>query len=388
MKKYFLLTYFLIAGAVLFAQISEKGFETTKSGLKYKITEKGKGIKPKDGDKVQVHYTGKFTNDSVFDSSVTRGTPFEFELGAGQVIKGWDEGIALLNEGSKATFIIPSDLAYGPGGRGTIPPNSTLVFDVELIKVTPGIRIEPYKWEKTEKNTTESGLTYYIVEKNPEKSTKAGYGKTATVQYSAFLENGKMFDSSVKRNQPAMWELGTGPLKGFDEGISYMSVGDKYRLQIPAELAFGNRQIPNIPAGSTIYIDVELLNVVEPVKIEPFVTQGLDTVKTKSGLQYIVVEKTEGKKAKFGKSVKVHYTGYLDDGSIFDSSVKRGQPIDFTLGVGKVIAGWDEGVALMKQGEKFRLIIPYNLAYGEQGKGGIPPKARLTFDVELVDVGY
>lgn len=388
MAKIILSVCFLLYVTCSFSQISEKGFKTTSSGLKYNITVIGKGAKPIDGDIVQVHYTGKFTNDSVFDSSIPRGTPHEFELGAGQVIKGWDEGISLLNEGSKATFIIPSDLAYGPGGRGSIPPNSTLIFDVELVKVTPGIKIEPYKWENAEKQTTQTGLSYYIIEKNSKKSLKADVGKTIKVHYTAFLENGKLFDSSIKRNQPATWELGTGPLKGFDEGISYMSVGDKFRLQIPPDLAFGERNIGNIPPGSTVFIDVELLEVIEPIKIEPYKTQNLDTVKLKTGLQYIVVESTAGKKAKFGKMVKVHYTGYLDDGTIFDSSVKRGQPIEFTLGVGKVIKGWDEGVALMKQGEKYRLIIPYNLAYGEQGGRGIPPKARLTFDVELVDVGY
>ena len=91
--------------------------------------------------------------------------------------------------------------------------------------------------------------------------------------------------------------------------------------------------------------------------------------------------------AEAGKTVKVHYTGYLTDGKKFDSSVERGEPIAFPLGMGNVIKGWDEGIALMKTGEKARLIIPYQLAYGEQGyPGAIPPKATLIFDVELVEV--
>ena len=113
-----------------------KGATTTKSGLKYFILEKGDGEKPKKGDMVSVHYTGLFLDGTKFDSSVDRGTPFEFHLGAGRVIKGWDEGVALLNIGDKAKFIIPPDLAYGSrGAGGVIPPNATLIFEVELLGI-------------------------------------------------------------------------------------------------------------------------------------------------------------------------------------------------------------------------------------------------------------
>lgn len=112
--------------------------KTTESGIRYVITKKGKGVQPSPGDSVFVQYTGKFLDGTKFDSSYDREgqKPLAFPIGQGMVIPGWDEGIALLNEGSKATLYVPSPLAYGPqGAGGVIEPNSVLVFDVELVDV-------------------------------------------------------------------------------------------------------------------------------------------------------------------------------------------------------------------------------------------------------------
>jgi tetratricopeptide (TPR) repeat protein len=116
--------------------------------------------------------------------------------------------------------------------------------------------------------------------------------------------------------------------------------------------------------------------------------QSGDTIATKSGLKYLVLSKGTGAHAEINKNVEVHYTGYLTNGKVFDSSVERGEPIEFILGTGQVIPGWDEGIALMNIGDKLRLIIPSNLAYGEKGAGNlIPPNSTLIFDVELMGIG-
>ncbi|WP_442844638.1 peptidylprolyl isomerase [Leeuwenhoekiella sp. H156] len=108
---------------------------------------------------------------------------------------------------------------------------------------------------------------------------------------------------------------------------------------------------------------------------------------TKSGLRYQIIQEGNGKKAETGKMVSVHYKGQLADGTVFDSSYKRNQPLDFQVGVGQVIAGWDEGIGLLKVGDKARFVIPSDLGYGSRGAGGvIPPDAILVFDVELMDV--
>jgi FKBP-type peptidyl-prolyl cis-trans isomerase len=115
------------------------------------------------------------------------------------------------------------------------------------------------------------------------------------------------------------------------------------------------------------------------------VAAGYD--ETTSGLRYKILQKGNGKQATKGAKVSVHYKGQLLDGTVFDSSYKRKQPLDFNVGVGQVISGWDEGIQLLQVGAKARLVIPSNLGYGERGAGGvIPPNATLIFDVELMDV--
>jgi peptidylprolyl isomerase len=109
---------------------------TTPSGLKYIDTEVGTGASPTTGQTVKVHYTGTLTDGKKFDSSVDRGQPFSFKIGVGQVIKGWDEGVATMKVGGKRTLIIPPDLGYGErGAGGLIPGNATLLFDVELLGI-------------------------------------------------------------------------------------------------------------------------------------------------------------------------------------------------------------------------------------------------------------
>ncbi len=119
------------------SQEESAGLISTASGLQYEVLASGDGESPSDGDMAVVHYTGWLTDGTKFDSSMNRGRPFEFAVGQGDVIPGWDEGVALMQVGDKWKFTIPPELAYGERsvGNGLIPSNSTLVFEVELLEV-------------------------------------------------------------------------------------------------------------------------------------------------------------------------------------------------------------------------------------------------------------
>lgn len=116
-----------------------------------------------------------------------------------------------------------------------------------------------------------------------------------------------------------------------------------------------------------------------------FKDNNIKPITTASGLNYVVTKEGNGEKPQIGTLIKVHYTGKLLDGTVFDSSVTRNEPIQFVLGIGQVIPGWDEALQLLSKGEKAVLYIPYYLAYGDRGSGAIPPFATLIFEVELVD---
>ena len=142
-----------------------------------------------------------------------------------------------------------------------------------------------------------------------------------------------------------------------------------------------------LTAGIVIPACAQKENIVMTTEQKAPAASSDQYVKTPSGLSYLDITPGTGASPAAGKRVTVHYTGTLENGAKFDSSVDRGQPFVFTIGVGQVIPGWDEGVMSMKVGGKRKLVIPPQLGYGARGAGGvIPPNATLIFDVELLDV--
>ncbi len=245
-------------------KISSKSYEgkefVTQSGLKYIIQSAGDGERAEEGDIVSVHYVGRLENGKEFDNSYKRGQPFTFPLGRGKVVRGWDEGIALLNVGDSVTLTIPPDLGYGARKMGVIPANSVLIFDVKLVAIT--VPAEP--WDVAGKDTilVQKGLKMIYIKKN-ETGVKAENGQNVTVHYSGYFENWKKFDSSIDRNAPFIFPLGQGRvIRGWDIGVARLKTGEKARFIISPKLAYGKRGFSNtIPPNATLFFDVELLDV-------------------------------------------------------------------------------------------------------------------------------
>jgi len=252
----------------IFAGLGEDAFETTESGLRYAILEQGgTGEQPEVGQVVSVHYTGWLEDGSSFDSSVERGQPFSFPLGQQMVIAGWDEGIALLEVGDKARLIIPGDLAYGEAGRPGIPPNATLIFDVELMEIAEGAPEAPTEVDAGDYQETDSGLMYYDMVMGDGASPEPGF--VATMHFTIWLEDGTMLGSSLSTGQPVQVQIGAGQLfEGWEEGLQGMQVGGSRQLVIPPELAFGETGTPDgaIPPNATIILEMELLDVFDPAQ--------------------------------------------------------------------------------------------------------------------------
>lgn len=362
---------------------------TTTSGLKYVIfSSNPTAISAEAGDKVSVHYAGTLMDGTPFDDSYQRNQPFSFNLGKGQVIKGWDEGIAMLHIGDSALLIIPPELGYGSSATGAIPANSTLKFIVKLIDVKKGIK----PLDATGKDTvkTASGLNYIVIEKGRGVSAKSG--NKVKVHYAGFLLDGSKFDASRDRGEDAAFEFILGRksvITGWEEGLEGMKMGEIRKLIIPYTLAYGEQgRPPVIPPKATLIFDVELMDIsfVEPLAF--YDTKGFDTTTTASGLKYIKVKKTNLQKVEVGDTVVAMYTGFFRDGKVFDSSIERNDSIKLIAGMHQVIQGWDEALLLLNEGEKARLVIPYQLAYGEAGRQPvIPAKSDLLFDIYILRIG-
>lgn len=235
--------------------------------------------------------------------------------------------------------------------------------------------------------TTDSGLRFEDLAVG--EGEPAAKDQLVSINYTGYLEDGTLFDSSVQRGEPIKFQLGAAQvIPGWDEGCSGMKIGGKRLLAIPPDLAFGaDGAPPVIPPNATLLFEVEMLGV-EPAPVVPDKPAEVAAyTTTASGLQYATVQPGDGGLAEAEDTVSVHYTGWLEDGTLFDSSLKRGAPFEFTLGTGDVIQGWDEGVAGMRVGEKRQLKIPGKLGYGAAGSPPrIPANATLIFDVELLEI--
>jgi peptidylprolyl isomerase len=269
-----------------------------------------------------------------------------------------------------------------------IVPACKIKKDPKSSQVSDGV-VRKYKSTPVKKPVTvkmTKGMEYTIMSKGNGPQVKPG--ETVSMLYTGKLLNDTVFDATSRRgNMPFKFKLQKHQvIQGWDSIVAQLHGGDKAIMRIPPEYGYGARANGAIPANSTLIFEVEVLDIISPPT--QWDAKGKDTITTPSGLKVVMFEKhPENAQPATGQNVVVHYSGFTMDGSMFDSSVERGDPFTFILGRGQVIKGWDEGIAMLHKGETAKLIIPYQLAYGEGGRPPvIPPKATLIFDVQLVDI--
>ena len=242
----------------------------------------------------------------------------------------------------------------------------------------------PSLLDPTKTITSETGLRFMEVE--PGAGSQPKLGDVVEVHYTGTLTNGKVFDSSYDRGRPIRFALGMAQvIPGWDEGIAMMKPGGKAVLVIPPDLAYGEVGAGDvIPPNSTLIFDVELVSVQPGAPAAPTAVDEAKFEEADNGLKYADLVVGSGEGVKSGQELVVDYTGWIQDGPKFDSSIDRGEPFTFTVGTGQVIPGWDQGLIGMQVGGKRQLVIPPELAYGEAGAGNvIPPNSTLVFEIEL-----
>uniref|UniRef100_A0A6N2LE19 peptidylprolyl isomerase n=1 Tax=Salix viminalis TaxID=40686 RepID=A0A6N2LE19_SALVM len=412
--------FLLLAVSTLVSAKKSGDVTELQIGVKYKP--ETCGVQAHKGDNIKVHYRGKLTDGTVFDSSFERGDPIGFELGSGQVIKGWDQGLLGACVGEKRKLKIPAKLGYGEqGSPPTIPGGATLIFDTELVEVNgktssgggvsdnqnnvvsrfPAAMEEDFELPTGDEmmmnndnqlDLPDDGPTLKVGEEKEignqglkKKLLQAGEGwdtpdngDEVEVHYTGTLLDGTQFDSSRDRGTPFKFTLGQGQvIKGWDLGIKTMKKGENALFTIPAELAYGSSgSPPTIPPNATLQFDVELLSW-SSIK---------DICKDGGIFKKILVEGEKWENPKELDEVLVRYEAQLEDGSV----VAKSDGVEFTVKDGHFCPALARAVKTMKKGEKVLLSVKPQYGFGEKGKpasgneGAVPPNANTQITLELV----
>ena len=424
------LGFLLLLALTTFACSSQySGYDKTANGLYYKIMKGSKDtVKPRIGDWVSLEMRWQYKDSVMFDSRKSQaGAPIRFQLPASDFKGDIYDGIKLMSAGDSAIFLVNSDSLFRktfrqPSRPKFIDTNSVVTFHIKLLTVDNPKNLmkkeqdDLAKYLKDKNITTQpqpSGIIF--IESLGGKGTKIDTGVWVSIHFKVFLIEGKQLFSSYDRGEPIVFEYGKRfDTPGVEEAIGMMKKGGKAMVIVPSKLAFGETGRGGVvPPYATMIYELEIVNVQtkaehdktiaedkkkaeekliknkneETANIAKYLKEKNITVKpTADGLYYIEKVKGTGAKAAPGKIVKVHYTGTLLNGTKFDSSRDGKPPYEFTLGMGQVIKGWDEGIAMMNVGGKAMLIVPSSMAYAGQDKGTIPPYSTLVFEVELMDV--
>lgn len=434
MNKFFTV---LVVLAVFMTACSDgqfKGYTEDASGLKYKILfDNGDTTRANDGDIVVASINYLTLNDSSFSP---QGNTEPIQIRMRESVYPGDiwAGLRLLGVGDSASFVTSVDSFFTVLSHSPIPEfldsGSYFYMHVKVVDIMNQAEQQQKQLEQMAemKKTEDAVIQKYLTDNNvsvaPDTNgiyitkMKAGKGKSVNagdyakinISFKVAGTDRDIYNTFEAEGGKGMeFLVGTGNFGvGIDKVLMQAKVGDKLSILTPSEMAFGARGAQGvIPPFSPIEYVVEVLDVTDAKSYEAKqqkiaeenkaneskllaaylkknnITQQADA----DGMIKIINQEGSGEVVGSGKTVKVHYTGYLLDGTKFDSSVDRNTPFEVPVGAGRVIPGWDKGLASMKVGEKARFIIPSSLAYGPTGSGDrIPPFSTLVFDIEMIEI--
>eukprot|EP00887_Chlorella_sp_A99_P000151 scaffold16.g151.t1 len=349
---------------------------TTDRGVLKKVLKEGDGwVRPEKGDKVTVHYVGKLEDGTKFDSSRDRGEPFVFNLGKGQVIQGWDLGVATMKKGERALLTIKSEYGYGEAGSPPkIPGAATLLFEVELLS-----------WLSIKDICGDGGVIKTILKEG------SGYERPlendeACVRITARVEGaGSPAAFYASPVEGETFTVADGIFcRAIREAVKTMRKGEEARLSVAPEYGFGQEgQGSVVPPGARLEVELALLWY---KRVEKLSDDG-------SVVKKILVDIEGFKRPNAGAKVAVAYMGRLADGTVFDERSEK-EPLEFTIDEGgwvgedEVPDGLEMAVLRMNEGEKALLTIGPKYGYGDAGSkqplAEVPPGATLTYEISLL----
>jgi FKBP-type peptidyl-prolyl cis-trans isomerase len=404
------------------AQPDLKKFKTTEGGIYYRFYKRNKkGPKANLKDVVQLNLSFKTEKDSVIFSTLhPAGKHIEFTIKEPTHNGDIMEGFLMMSPGDSVVFYVPIDSMYKEFRPDFAKTGTYMKYEVRLKRIFTPEEYDQWKNENRKESIETDLVTIknYLQEKGLLDSAKLldniymvwlGLGSGHKVQdelkltfhYKGWLLGGKEIDNSYQRKQPINFVIGNGEvIEGWDLAAKHMREGDSVRIFIPSALAYGEKGAGYvIPPNAILQFDMKLLDVYDEIIrarddkkqiIQYIKDHGINANYTSSGVLYSIKEPGEGEFIQDGQQVKVHYTGKIITGQVFETTyntnIDMNEPFTFTLGYGQVIKGWEVGFKKFKKGTIATLFIPSLLAYGEKGTDDVPPDAILIYEIEVIDV--
>ena len=432
MKKHFVISALVCLSAMmLFTGCTQKypGYKKTQSGMYYKFHNcNTSATQPKLTDFLKIEMKCYLHDSLYYDWQGTQHqvyTQLQDPIFAGDL----QEAYAMMHVGDSASFYVKADsiaaLYYDqdPTKVGLVPEDY-FRYEVKLVEVQTEEEFQANveKMKESMKMEAKRALDEYVVNNNinvtPEPSgvyiipIEKGKGRCPVkgekveLDFSATLLNGQPVGSTFDSPEKFSFVLGEGyTIQGWEEIVPKMHLGDRVKAIIPFDMAYGEHSVGEIPAYANLVYDIKLLKITTAAELQAEAERALKALKeeseraffdylkvnnitdyTASGLFFAKSLVTEGAQPQKGQTARIKFDASYLDGTPLGDSEQLGGQYDLVIGEGKVLKGLEEGVSLMRVGEKARFVLPYTLAYGANPYGNIPAYSNLVFDVELLDV--